>query len=77
MVYVVLIGSKHKSESLFQNLAGDIVEVQILRGIGLMGGDFNACTASLLDAIDINDLCELLQAPELARIEQPNIVTKR
>jgi hypothetical protein len=42
MVYDVPIVSKHKSESLFQNLAVDIVEVQTLRGIVLLGGDFNA-----------------------------------
>jgi hypothetical protein len=30
MVYVALVGSKHESESLFQNLAIDIVEVQTL-----------------------------------------------
>ncbi len=65
MVYVASIGSKHESEFLFQNLAIDIAEVQILRGIVLLGGDFNAHTATLLDTIDINDLCELLQAPEL------------
>jgi hypothetical protein len=77
VVYAAPIGSKHESESLFQNLAGDITKVQTLGGIILMGGDFNACTTTLLDIIDINNLCELLQAPELARIEQPNIVTKR
>jgi hypothetical protein len=42
-----------------------------------MGGDFNARTTTPLDTIDINDFCELLQALEFARIEQPNIVTKR
>jgi hypothetical protein len=77
MVYTALVGSKHESESLFQNLEGDFVEVQTLRGIVLMGGDFNARIAALPDTIEISDLCELLQAPELARIEQPNIVTKR
>ncbi len=77
MVYVAPIGSKHESESLFQNLVGDIAEVQTLGGIVLMGGDFNARTVAISDTIDISDLCELLQAPELARIEQPNIVTKR
>jgi hypothetical protein len=77
MVYVAPIGSKHESESLFQNLARDIIKVQTLGGIVLMGGDFNARTAALSNTIDINDLCELLQAPELARIEQPNIVTKQ
>jgi hypothetical protein len=77
MVYDALVGSQHKSESLFQNLAGKIAEVQTLRGIILMGTDFNARTATLLDTINISDLCELLQTPELARIEQPNIVIKR
>jgi hypothetical protein len=42
-----------------------------------MGGDFNARTATLSHTIDISDLCELLQTPEFARTEQPNIVTKR
>jgi hypothetical protein len=41
-----------------------------------MGGDFNARTAALSDTIDISNLCELLQAPEFARTEQPNIMTK-
>ncbi len=77
MVYAAPVGSKHESESLFQNLARDIVEVQILGGIVLMGGDFNARTTALSDTIDISDLCELLQAPEFARTKQPNIVTKR
>jgi hypothetical protein len=66
MVYVAPICSKHESELLFQNLAADIVKVQTLGGIILLGGDFNACTTALLDTIDINDLCELLQAPEFA-----------
>ncbi len=76
IVYVVLVGSKHESESSFQNLALDIVEVQILKGIVLLGRDFNAHTIVLLDTIDINDLCELLQGPELVEIEQPGIVVK-
>jgi hypothetical protein len=42
-----------------------------------MGGDLNAHTVALSDTINISDLCELLQAPELAKTEQPNIVTKR
>jgi hypothetical protein len=69
MVYVAFIGSKHENESLFQNLVTDIVEVQTLRGIVLLGGDFNARTATLLDTFDTSDLCELLQASELAEIE--------
>jgi hypothetical protein len=64
-VYVALVGSKHESESFFQNLATDIIEVQTLRGIVLLGGDFNAHTVALPDTIDTNDLCELLQALEL------------
>jgi hypothetical protein len=59
-VYVAPVGSKHENESLFQNLAIDIVEVQILGGIVLLGRDFNVRTATLLNTIDINDLCELL-----------------
>ncbi len=77
VVYIAPIGSKHESESLFQNLAGDIVEVQTLGGIVLMGRNFNACTVALSNTIDISDLCELLQAPELAKTKQPNIMTKR
>jgi endonuclease/exonuclease/phosphatase (EEP) superfamily protein YafD len=76
VVYAAPVGSKHESESLFQNLARDIAEVQTLGGIILMGGDFNARTTTLLDTIDISNLCELLQALELASTKQPNIVTK-
>ncbi len=73
-----LVGFKHESESLFKNLAANIVEVQTLGGIILLGRDFNARTATLLDTIDTNDLCELLQAPELAETtKQPNVVVKR
>ncbi len=60
MVYVAPVGSKHESESLFQKLVTNIIEVQILGGIILLVGDFNARIATLLDTIDINDLCELL-----------------
>jgi hypothetical protein len=60
VVYVALVGSKHKNESLFQNMVVDIVEVQILGGIVLLGGVFNARTVVLPDTIDISDLCELL-----------------
>jgi hypothetical protein len=60
MVYAAPIGSKHENKSLFQNLATDIAEVQTLGGIALLGGDFNVCTATLLNTIDISDLCELL-----------------
>ncbi len=34
-------------------------------------------TEVLLDTIDTSDLCELLQALELAKIEQPSVVAKR
>jgi hypothetical protein len=60
VVYFTLVGSKHESKSLFQNLAVDIIEVQTLRGIVLLRGDFNARTIVLLNTIDISDLCELL-----------------
>jgi hypothetical protein len=60
VVYTAPIGSKHENEFLFQNLVADIVEVQILRGIVVLGGDFNARTTMLLDTIDTSDLCELL-----------------
>jgi hypothetical protein len=60
VVYAAHVGSKHENESLFQNLTTDVVEVQTLRGIVLLGRDFNAHTATLLDTIDTNDLCELL-----------------
>ncbi len=68
-ICVTLIGSKHESKSLFQNLATNIAEVQTQRGVVLLGGDFNARTTTLLNTIDTNNLCELLQAPELAKIE--------
>jgi hypothetical protein len=74
VVYVALIGSKHENESLFQNLVADIVEVQTLGGIVLLGGNFNAHTTGLLDTLDTSDLCELLQAPELTEIKQPSVV---
>jgi hypothetical protein len=69
VVYVASVGSKHKSKSLFQILAGDIVEVQTLGGIILLGGDFNAHIATLSNTIDTNDLCELLQVPKLVKNE--------
>jgi hypothetical protein len=71
-----LLALNTKNESLFQNLATDIVEVQTLGGIVLLGGDFNARTVVLLNKIDTNYLCELLQAPELIQIEQPGVVAK-
>jgi hypothetical protein len=74
VVYATPIGSKHKNESLFQNLVVDINEVRTLGGIVLLGGDFNARTAALPDTIDTNDLCELLQAPKLVESKQPNVV---
>jgi hypothetical protein len=77
VLYAAPVRSKHESKSLFQNLARNIAEVQTLWGIVLMGGDFNACIAALSDTIDVSDLCELLQALELAKTEQPNIVSKR
>jgi hypothetical protein len=77
MVYVAPTGSKHENESLFQNLVADIVEVQTLGGIVLLGGDFNAHTTALPDTLDTNDLCELLQALELAKIEQLSVVATR
>ncbi len=66
MVYTAPIGSKHESKSLFQNLVAYIIEVQTLRGIVLLGGDFNAHTTTLQNTINTNDLCELLQALKLA-----------
>jgi hypothetical protein len=77
MVYAALVGSKHKNESLFQNLAIDIVEVQTLGGIILLGGNFNAHIAMLPNTIDNSDLCELLKAPKLAETKQLSIVAKR
>jgi hypothetical protein len=64
VVYVAPIGSKHESKSLVQNLAVDIVEVQTLGGMVLLGSDFNARTVALLDTINTSNLCELLQAPK-------------
>ncbi len=49
MVYVAPICSKHKNESLFQNLAKNIVKVQTLGGIVLLGGDFNATLATFVN----------------------------
>jgi hypothetical protein len=60
MVYVAPIGSKHESESFFQNLATNIAEVQTLGGIILLVRDFNTRTIVLLNTINTNDLCELL-----------------
>jgi len=65
MVYVTPVGSKHENESLFQNLATDIAEVQTLGGIVLLGMVFNARTTTLPNTIDTSDLCELLQVPKL------------
>jgi hypothetical protein len=77
VVYVAPIGSKHESKSLFQNMATNITEVQTLRGIVLLGGDFNARIVALPGTIDTNDLCELLQARELVETKQPSTVAKR
>jgi hypothetical protein len=77
VVYVAHVNSKHDNESLFQNLVTNIVEVQTLGGILLLGGDLNVRTATLLNTIDINDLCELLQVHELIEIKQPNVPAKR
>jgi hypothetical protein len=56
VVYVALVGSKHKNKSLFENLVVDIAEVQTLRGIVLSGGDFNVHITMLSNTIDTNDL---------------------
>ncbi len=69
MVYVAPISYKHDNESLFQNLAVDITEIQTLGGKILLGGDFNACITVLPDTIDTSDLCELLQVLELVEAE--------
>jgi len=76
VVYIATVGSKHESESLFQNLATDIVKVQTLKGIVLLGGDFNVRTITLPDTIDTNDLYELLHALELTETEQISIMAK-
>jgi hypothetical protein len=60
VVYVALVGSKHESESLFQNIAANIAKVQTLGGIVLLGRDFNVRTTMLFNTIDTSDLCELL-----------------
>jgi hypothetical protein len=41
-------------------MAIDIVEVQTLRGIILLGRDFNLRIVALLNTIDISDLYKLL-----------------
>jgi hypothetical protein len=76
-LYVAPIGFKHKNESFFQNLVGDIVEVQIVGGIVLLGEDFNAHIVALPDTTDINDLCELLHVRELVETKQPGVVAKQ
>ncbi len=60
VMYVAPVGSKRESKFLFRNLVADIAEVQTLGGIILLGGDFNARTATLPYTIDTSDLCELL-----------------
>jgi hypothetical protein len=60
VVYAAPISSKHENESLFQNLAVDIVEVQIVGGMVLLGGDFKAHTTVLPNTINTSNLCELL-----------------
>jgi hypothetical protein len=77
VVYVSPVRSKHKSDFLLQNLTIDIVEVQTLKGIVLLGRDFNARIAALPNTIDINDLRELLQVPKLVETKQLSVVTKR
>jgi hypothetical protein len=76
-VYTAPIGSKHKSESLFQNLAIDIAKVQTLGGIVLLGRDFCVRITTLPNIINTNDFCELLQAHELVEIEQLSVVVER
>jgi hypothetical protein len=76
MVYIAPINFKHESESFFQNLVANIVEIQTLGGIVLLGWDFNAHTTMLLDTIDTNDLCEMLQAPELVETKQLGSMVK-
>ncbi len=76
MVYIAPISFKHESESFFQNLVANIVEIQTLGGIVLLGWDFNAHTTMLLDTIDTNDLCEMLQAPELVETKQLGSMVK-
>jgi hypothetical protein len=56
VVYVTPVDFKHENESLFQNLAVDIVEVQTLGGIVLLGREFNACTTTLPDTINTRPL---------------------
>jgi hypothetical protein len=58
-------------------LITNIVEVQTLGGIVLLGRDFDARIATLLNNINTNELCELLQALELVEIEQPSVVVKQ
>jgi sulfur relay (sulfurtransferase) DsrF/TusC family protein len=77
VVHAAPVGSKQENESLFQNLIAYIVEVQTLRGIVLLGGDFNAPIATLPNTIDTSDLCEMLQALELIETEHPSVVVKR
>jgi hypothetical protein len=57
-------------------MAINIAKVQTLRGIILLGGDFNARIATLPNTIDISNLCELLQAPEFAETKQLSVLAK-
>jgi hypothetical protein len=76
VVYATPISSKQESKSLFQNLTANIAKVQILKGIVLLGGDFNVHITMLPNTINISDLYELLQVLEFAEIEQPSVVAK-
>jgi hypothetical protein len=65
--------NKHH-EKIVINLVVDIAEVQTLGGIVLLGRDFNARIATLLDIID--DFCELLRTFEFVETEQPCTMAK-
>ncbi len=57
------------SKSLVENLIADIIKVQTLGSIVLLGGDFNAHATTLQDTIDTSNLYELLLAPEFVETE--------
>jgi hypothetical protein len=68
VMYATPVGSKHESESLFQNLAVDIIEVQTVKGIVLLGGDFNVRTATLLNTINTTTFVNYYKHLNLLRL---------
>jgi hypothetical protein len=76
MVYATPVGSKHESKSLFQNLPVDIVKVQTIRGIVLLGGNFNARTTMLLNTMTLMTFVNYYKPLKLIETKQPSIMVK-